>query len=454
MFVGAGAFGVLASHFLASHFLASTLLASTLLASTLLASSSDASSLLSVPTPEAATAPSPDQTAASGAILLDQGWSMDDRANYLRTSQGSAVMPFDIFIALEEADGTTLFRGDAMSERYGLITVPADPRTNPEGLPIGVVRTSVESGRWKGEWLGLTCSACHSSELRYQGKRIRIEGGSNHAFDFVGYISSLNAALAATQKDPAKFDRLAARMKVEGDAPRAALRKSLDEAASNVNEYITRFAATATPVGPGRMDALTLIHNRALAGSTLLPENWMAALAPAKPPFLWNAPQSAWVQWTGVASDPLSRNVTESMGVFVRVDLRSDGPAQGLFESTVDVRGQRKIEELLRRLAPPKWPEEVLGAIDREKAARGRLLFMENCAQCHSTYPHRWSVPKVDGKRFIENAIVPEAYVGTDPMQFQTPAFGRTPEFLTGVLAPWLTPPFKDAALAPSTPML
>ena len=379
---------------------------------------------------------------------------MDDRANYHRTSQGSAVMPFDIFIALEEADGTTLFRGDAMSDRYGLITVPADPRTNPEGLPIGVVRTSVESGRWKGDWLGLTCSACHSSELRYQGKRIRIEGGSNHAFDFVGYISSLNAALAATQKDPAKFDRLAARMKVAGDAPRAALRKSLDEAASNVNEYITRFAATATPVGPGRMDALTLIHNRALAGSTLLPENWMAALAPAKPPFLWNAPQSSWVQWSGVASDPLVRNATESLGVFIRADLASKSPEEGLFESTMDLRGQVKIESLLRRLAPPKWPEEIFGAIDRTKAARGRELFVENCSQCHSTYPHRWSTPKVDGKRFIENALVPEAYVGTDSQQFRTPAFNPQPDFLTGSLAPYMKGPFKDAALAPSAAIL
>ena len=387
-------------------------------------------------------------------VLLDQAWSPEDRAAYHRTSQGSAVMPYDLFLALEQAGSTALFRADDVSARFGLVTEPADARFNPDGLPIGLVKTSVPDGRWKGDWIGLTCAACHSSELSYKGTRIRIEGGSNHAFDFAGYIAALDEALAATQGDPAKLERTAARMKVSGAAAMEAVRTSLGEAAEAVHQYISRDAAMATPSGPGRMDALTLIHNRALGGATDLRENWMAALAPAKPPFLWNAPQSAWVQWTGVASDPLSRNVTESMGVFVRVDLRSDGPAQGLFESTVDVRGQRKIEELLRRLAPPKWPEEVLGAIDREKAARGRLLFMENCAQCHSTYPHRWSVPKVDGKRFIENAIVPEAYVGTDPMQFQTPAFGRTPEFLTGVLAPWLTPPFKDAALAPSTPML
>ncbi|MFM8698366.1 MAG: di-heme-cytochrome C peroxidase, partial [Phycisphaerales bacterium] len=392
--------------------------------------------------------------ASAPPVLLDQGWSPEDRATYHRTSQGSAVMPFDLFMALEQGGSTALFRADEVSDRFGLVTVPADPRTNPDGLPIGLVRTSVPEGRWKGDWIGLTCSACHSSELSYKGTRIRIEGGSNHAFDFAGYIAALDEALAATQRDPAKFGRTAARMQVSGAEAMDALRASLDKAAHAVHQYISHDAAMATPSGPGRMDALTLIHNRALGGATALRENWMAALAPAKPPFLWNAPQSSWVQWTGVASDPLLRNSTESMGVFVAMDLRSESPEKGLFESTVDVRGQVRIEEVLRRLAPPKWPEEVLGAIDREKAARGRLLFAENCAQCHSTYPHRWSVPKVDGKRFIENAIVPEAYVGTDPMQFQTPAFGRKPEFLTGVLSPWLSPPFKGGALDPSTSML
>jgi hypothetical protein len=387
-------------------------------------------------------------------LLLDQGWSAEDRAAYHRTSQGSAVMPYDLFLALEQAEGTDPFRADSVSDTFGLVTEPADPATNPDGLPIGLVKTSVPAGRWKGDWIGLTCSSCHSSELSYKGQKVRIEGGSNHAFDFAGYIQALDDALAATRRDSAKFARTAARMKVTGDEALAALRARLDEAAEVVHTYIARDAAMATPSGPGRMDALTLIHTRVLAGALGMPENWEAALAPAKPPFLWNAPQSAWVQWTGVASDPLFRNATESMGVFVRMDLRSPAPEAGLFESTVDIRGQLKIEELLRRLAPPKWPEEVFGPIDRAKAAKGRELFVENCASCHSTYPHRWSVPKVDGKRFIENALVPEVYVGTDPQQFKSPAFNRQPEYLTGAMASRVAPPFKDGALAPSISVL
>ena len=414
-----------------------------------------ASGLLALRAPDAATpATVPAPTTAPDVILLDQGWSTEDRAAYHRTSQGSAVMPYDLFVALEQADNTDLFRADAISSKFGLVTAPTDPKFNPDGLAIGLAKTTVNDGRWKGEWVGLTCSACHSSELHYQGKRIRIEGGSNHTFDFAGYISALNEALAATKRDAAKFDRTAARMKVNSDDARTALRASLDEAAAGVDQYITRDAAMDTPSGPGRMDALTLIHNRAIAGATGMTENWMAALAPAKPPFLWNAPQSAWVQWSGVASDPLVRNATESLGVFIRADLRSASPKDGLFESTMNIRGQLKIEELLRRLAPPQWPEQVFGAIDRKKAAHGRDLFVENCAQCHSTFPHRWSTPKVDGKRFIENALVPEAYIGTDPQQFRTPSFNPQPDFLSGALAPYLKKPLTNAPLAPSAVLI
>lgn len=83
------------------------------------------------------------------------------------------------------------------------------------------------------------------------------------------------------------------------------------------------------------------------------------------------------LQWSGVLFDPLNRNPGEIMGVFARMDLTSKTPADGRFDSTVDLKGQIVSEELLRRLAPPPWPEEILGKIDREKAARGTQLFKE-----------------------------------------------------------------------------
>ena len=46
-------------------------------------------------------------------------------------------MDYSVFTNLEVAGGQELFRSDANSDRYGMITQSANPRTNPEGLPVG-----------------------------------------------------------------------------------------------------------------------------------------------------------------------------------------------------------------------------------------------------------------------------------------------------------------------------
>ena len=79
----------------------------------------------------------------------------------------------------------------------------------------------------------------------------------------------------------------------------------------------------------------------------------------------------------------------------------------------------RRSRTALNHLAPPKWPEEVFGKIDRAKAAEGKKLFASHCAECHNSYPYTWTEPNKYGKRFLEVGLVPEKYVGTDPGQFE-----------------------------------
>ncbi len=151
-------------------------------------------------------------TGSDRVIYLDQAWSQADREAYYQAQQGSQVIAYDIFLNLEVANGQELFRSDANSDRYGLITQAPNPRTNPDGLPIGLTKTVMPEGRWKGETVGMTCSACHNAQLTYQGKKIRIDGGFNHTFDFMSYMFALDDAMQATLTDAAKFDRLAARV--------------------------------------------------------------------------------------------------------------------------------------------------------------------------------------------------------------------------------------------------
>ncbi len=385
------------------------------------------------------------QSSDNKVIFLDQAWSQADREFYYQVSQGSRVISYDIFLNLEVAGGEELFRSDANSDHYGLVTQAANPGTNPDALPVGLTKTVVTEGRWKGDAVGLNCAACHNSQLTYKGKRIRIEGGSNHTFDFMAYVYALDDALQATLTDAAKFDRLATRIGASSADAKSELRKRYESDAARVHVYRTRTMPTPVTWGPGRLDAFNLITDRVLASETGIGENWSSPMAPVKPPFVWNAPQGSWTQWAGSQQDPLIRNYGETTGVFLTMDLRSKTPEEGLFDSTEAILNLQKIENLLDRLAPPKWPEEVLGKIDRAKAAEGKKLFASHCAECHNSYPYTWTEPNKFGKRFIEVGLVPQKYVGTDPAQFvTTQAYA-----ITGDLSNYMLPPFKGREIIP-----
>ena len=129
-------------------------------------------------------------------IYLNQAWSQDDREWYYHFSQGSAVLAYDVFLNLEVAGSEDLFRFDANSVRYGLIPDPANGN-NPDGLPIGISKETVATpiqGWPAGDYAGMSCAACHSSQLRYKGRFIRIEGGGNSTFDLQSWVRGLDDA--------------------------------------------------------------------------------------------------------------------------------------------------------------------------------------------------------------------------------------------------------------------
>src|SRR5262249_58178546 len=42
-----------------------------------------------------------------------------------------------------------------------------------------------------------------------------------------------------------------------------------------------------------------------------------------------------------------------------------------------------EIHGWLRKLQSPRWPEDILGPIDRAKAGRGEAIYVQACAECH-----------------------------------------------------------------------
>jgi hypothetical protein len=399
-----------------------------------------ASLVLSMP----AKAQSPDNS----VIYLNQAWSQDDREWYYNFSQGSAVLSYDIFLNLELAGGQDLFRSDGNLARYGLIATTAN-QYNPDALPIGITKTVVATAvkGWPvGDYVGPNCAACHEGQLDYKGKHVRIEGGISHTFDFQMLTRGLDDALQATLTDAAKLNRLAARLRASDVDSKGKLRKRLEDEAARVHEYATRTSVSPYPWGPGRIDALTMIQNRQMATLTDIPENTATPIAPVKPPFLWNAPQGLWTQWAGIIQDPINRNFGETVGVFLPIDLTSKSPEEGLFQSAAAIGELQRVEHQLGRLAPPTWPEDVFGKIDREKAKQGKALFMTLCSGCHNAWPYTWTEPNKYGKRFVLVGLVPQTYVGTDRTQFEA----AKPFVFTGAVGNYLPGEFKGKPMVPA----
>ncbi len=110
----------------------------------------------------------------------------------------------------------------------------------------------------------------------------------------------------------------------------------------------------------------------------------------------------------------MARNIGEALGVGATLNFFDENrqPLMGdeRYPSSVRVRDLHLIEQTLQRLKPPAWPEELLGAVDKPLAAKGRVLFTENCAGCH--------VPKVtqEGERWVQHLhMLPVDVIGTDP---------------------------------------
>jgi hypothetical protein len=347
----------------------------------------------------------------TSVVYLQQNWSPDESVQFYFTEQGSRILPYDWFLALEQADSMTRFRDNQNILKYRYLPQNAGTR-NPDGLPVGFV-ASDGLGR---SWLGMTCAACHTAEIHLGNIGYRIDGAPAQG-DIQGFITSLTAALAQTSGDAAKFGRFAAAVLGARNKPanqlelRAQLTKMIQARVGynlrNFPGYNSRqILPPPPPTRYGRLDAVGAIVNQVYyhaAKSADLRSPIAGALladAPVSYPFLWDTPQHDIVQWLGIARNggpldifTLSRNVGEVLGVFADFSIPEDPSILSLgYSSTVKMQNLGDLEDLLETLWAPKWPADF-PKIDQAAAAKGAVLYQANCVSCHAlidpTNPNR-----------------------------------------------------------------
>lgn len=343
-----------------------------------------------------------------------QGWTAEERGAWYWATQGSRLMPKAWFAALEQAGGSAPFAAMDHLSGYGFLPPPDGSEST---MPIGFATDRQADGDFKvtglrwyegqaaGEataepWVGLNCAACHTARMEYNGVVSTVDGGPN-LLDFQSFIEALDAALQATEADPAKWDRFAANVLGDRDTP--ANRALLQEAFAQLVDWQAKAEAmNETPMrsGYGRLDAVGHILNKVLMFAGAPARDGNPANAPVSYPFLWGIAEQERVQWNGIAvnsrfqlpGDPfeygaLGRNTGEVMGVFGEVLLTpATGPASALkgYKSSVDTQNLVRMEQLVALLDPPDWPSHF-PAIDPALAAKGRTLFARDCAGCHLT---------------------------------------------------------------------
>ncbi len=453
--------------------------------------------------------PLPDRAPIKAAYWLDQNWSTEDRHWFHHASQGTATfpVPYAWFVALEQpgihlfsqpgllgdsdylerfgflpspksvhADEATLRRfgysasSDARTERApesvsGLRPTPAE---NFDGLPVGFARlTGVANpgtGLTEPDRIGLTCAACHTGSIRYQGVSVRFDGGPAMV-ELRKLESATGLSILYTLKVPGRFGRFATR--VLGPAASQSERDMLKSELASVGDFllgqkkiydktIKSKGQKDTDEGFGRLDALNRIGNQvfytdlALGGLTGFENNLHANDAPVSFPPVWTVPWFWWAQYDASIEQPLIRNAGEALGVSALVNLSPDHAPEALFRSSVALENVVRIESMLRGpdpfgrdpkgfggLTSPKWPSHLFPddpawKIKPERVAKGRAIYAEICVECHlgpvndpefdKQYPDKsfWSSKQWDRdpKGPVLNPVQKGAAgMGTDPAQ-------------------------------------
>ncbi|HXY38127.1 MAG TPA: cytochrome c, partial [Vicinamibacteria bacterium] len=371
---------------------------------------------------------------------LDQGWGSSAaapaRQAWYYTPQGASLhdLRYDWLVHLEMPWGSRRFADPAHLRAYGFVVDAQPTPANPDQLPVGFARR-FEPALGEGV-VDLSCAACHTAQLvvERQGRRtaIRVDGGpAAHAFTTarLGHLlPTLTASLASTYFNPLKFRRFgravlgeryaAGKWKLHADLGRV-LRAFVEQGWHEQRAHLY-------PVeeGYGRMDGLARGANM-LFGAPSGGGGAVRGEAPVRFPYLWDAWKLERLQYEGSASPTLGQRMAKALGAGARVQtLDAYGrplPGEERFRTSIRIEDLRRMETALQTLQAPRWPEDVLGPIDRARAERGRELFARHCARCHAAVELPPELRALDAPQRTEQdplwqtPVVPLAEIGTDP---------------------------------------
>ena len=344
-------------------------------------------------------------------IYLDQNWTDKDREYFYFTDQGSRLLPYDFFLNLEHPDRKQRLNDPENMSRYGFLPRQAS-KNNPDGLPIGLTKNKDPVN---GDFMGPTCAACHTQQLKYKNKFIRIDGGQT-SIDLPLFMDEMVQSMKKTLTDEHKFNRFAIQLLGENATPdEKNILKSRLQKQYEIRKDYNRRNHTDVAYGYSRLDAFGAILNKGLY-LTGVKDNFNPPNAPTSYPYLWDTPQHDYVEWNGSQANSslgaLARNVGETIGVFGDITPETTkwlGFFDGGYQSSIQTDNLRGLEKIIAKLHSPEWPE-FFPKIDNDMAIKGRGLYEKHCLSCHL------DIDRTDPNRKIQVRMSSLEAVQTDPL--------------------------------------
>ncbi|MGH9930304.1 MAG: di-heme-cytochrome C peroxidase [Pyrinomonadaceae bacterium] len=185
--------------------------------------------------------------------------------------------------------------------------------------------------------------------------------------------------------------------------------KDVEEYIALLYSYMELLKSLGTVTGAGSLDGgYGRVDAFGGARNLLFPASAQPATAPVAYPWLWGFGEIAFFHYAANTNSILERNIGQALGLGATYDK-----TLATFATSVDIKNTNALEELAYKIQVPDWPA-AFGAIDADKAAKGKALYQQHCAACHeqfATAPPPDNMPKGS---WVLNTY-PVDKIGTDP---------------------------------------
>jgi mono/diheme cytochrome c family protein len=367
---------------------------------------------------------------------LNQGWSDEEIELYNHSSEGTNLAPIDFVLHLPDPQRPGKRFLQDLPARYGFI--PSQPSSaNPHSLPVGFAIDRRPEAFGDRPYLGMTCATCHTRELSHRTRtwwgastswRLPVHGGPS-LVNLPAFTTDLYDAFLALIGDDAAMQTFASDVlnKPPTDADIALLRQEIRDVTGPVlamRKLIASLKVDTPDFGPGNLNALTQGYYNNAGLIAWLTQQGLREPSGEQPlrigfegtvnyPPVWFSHQDTWAQWFAEIHHPGARNWVQSVSSSpVRPPKMVAALKDKAILASIDFNRIDLIQEAIKRLRTPKWPESVLGRLDPDLVARGAPVFSQHCASCHVPGA---ATPNALGHRFRERKAFA---VGTDPVDY------------------------------------